>query len=61
MQEEYTGLVLIIAQTSAHKDLVWKLIESSLDPDILDSFLSQKGLLPTQISMETSDLLNVTA
>ncbi|HEY7110012.1 MAG TPA: extracellular solute-binding protein [Nitrososphaeraceae archaeon] len=55
------GYALGIPQTSAHKDLAWKLIESSLEPEIIGPFLSQKGLLPTQISMGTSDLLNVTA
>jgi multiple sugar transport system substrate-binding protein len=55
------GYALGIPQTSAHKDLAWKLIELALQPEILGPFLSQKGLLPTQISMGTSDLLNLTA
>jgi multiple sugar transport system substrate-binding protein len=55
------GYAFGIPQTSAHKDLAWKLIELALQPEILGPFLSQQGLLPTQISMGTSDLLNVTA
>jgi ABC-type glycerol-3-phosphate transport system substrate-binding protein len=55
------GYAFGIPQTSAHQDLAWKLIQSALYPEILGPFLSQKGLLPTQISMGTSDLLNVTA
>jgi multiple sugar transport system substrate-binding protein len=55
------GYAFGLPQTSAHKDLAWKLIELALKPEILGPFLSQTGLLPTQISMGTSDLLNVTA
>ena len=55
------GWALSIPKTSIHKDLAWKLIELALQPKILGPFLSQTGLLPTQISMRTSDLLNTTA
>jgi multiple sugar transport system substrate-binding protein len=55
------GYALGIPQTSTHKDLAWKLIELVLKPEILGPFLSQTGLLSTQISMGTSNLLNMTA
>ena len=55
------GYTLGIPQISANKDLAWKLIELALQPEIFGPFLSQTGLLPTQISMGTSDLLNTTA
>jgi multiple sugar transport system substrate-binding protein len=55
------GYALGIPQTSAHKDLAWKLVELALKPEILGPFLSQTGLLSTQISMGTSNLLNTAA
>jgi multiple sugar transport system substrate-binding protein len=54
------GYAFGIPQTSTHKDLAWNLIELALKPEILGPFLSQNGLLPTQISIATNDLLNVT-
>jgi multiple sugar transport system substrate-binding protein len=54
------GYTFGIPQISTNKDLAWKLIELALKPEILGPFLSQTGLLPTQISMGTSDLLNTT-
>ena len=55
------GYAFGIPQTSANRDLAWKLIQLAFQPEILGPFLSQTGLLPTQISMGTSDLLNTTA
>ena len=55
------GWALSIPKTSTHKDLVWKLIELTLVPKSFSSFLVQGGYLPTQISMDKSDLLNSTA
>ncbi len=55
------GYTFGIPQISANKDLAWKLIELALKPEILGPFLSQTGVLPTQISMGKSDLLNSTA
>ena len=55
------GWALSIPKTSTHKDLAWKLIELTLVPKSFSSFLVQGGYLPTQISMDKSDLLNSTA
>jgi multiple sugar transport system substrate-binding protein len=52
---------LSIPKTSIHKELAWKLIELTLTPKLLHSFLLQGGYLPTQISMGKTDLLNSTA
>jgi multiple sugar transport system substrate-binding protein len=55
------GYALGIPKTSTHKNLAWKLIELTLEPKILGPYLRQTGVLPTQISMGKSDLLNSTA
>ena len=55
------GYALGIPKASTHKDLAWKLIELTLEPKILGPYLRQTGVLPTQISMGKSDLLNSTA
>src|SRR5690349_14893042 len=55
------GYALGIPKASTHKNLAWKLIELTLEPKILGPYLRQTGVLPTQISMGKSDLLNSTA
>ena len=55
------GYALGISEGSTHKNLAWKLIQLSLKPELFGPYLSQTGLLPTQIPIGSSDLLNVTA